>query len=29
MNHRTLGNVGEVSEVGYGAWQIGERLGAT
>jgi len=27
MNHRTLGNVGEVSEVGYGAWQIGERLG--
>lgn len=27
MNHRTLGNVGEVSEVGYGAWQIGSDWG--
>ena len=27
MNHRTLGNVGAVSEVGYGAWQIGGDWG--
>ena len=27
MNHRTLGNVGAVSEVGYGAWQIGSDWG--
>lgn len=27
MNHRTLGTVGEVSEVGYGAWQIGSDWG--
>jgi len=27
MNHRELGGVGEVSEVGYGAWQIGSDWG--
>ncbi|ELZ45689.1 aldo/keto reductase [Halorubrum californiense DSM 19288] len=27
MNHRELGEVGEVSEVGYGAWQIGGDWG--
>ncbi len=27
MNHRTLGSVGSVSEVGYGAWQIGGDWG--
>jgi len=27
MNHRTLGDVGAVSEVGYGAWQIGGDWG--
>jgi len=27
MNHRTLGNVGSVSEVGYGSWQIGSDWG--
>ncbi|PAU82802.1 aldo/keto reductase [Halorubrum salipaludis] len=27
MNHRTLGNVGAVSEVGYGSWQIGSDWG--
>ena len=27
MNHRELGGVGEVGEVGYGAWQIGSDWG--
>ncbi|MDB2261887.1 aldo/keto reductase [Halorubrum ezzemoulense] len=27
MNHRELGDVGEVSEVGYGAWEIGSDWG--
>ncbi|MGQ3329633.1 aldo/keto reductase [Halorubrum sp. FL23] len=27
MNHRTLGDVGAVSEVGYGAWEIGSDWG--
>ncbi|WP_435098291.1 aldo/keto reductase [Halorubrum sp. N11] len=27
MNHRTLGDVGAVSEVGYGSWQIGSDWG--
>jgi aryl-alcohol dehydrogenase-like predicted oxidoreductase len=27
MNHRTLGGVGAVSEVGYGSWQIGSDWG--
>ncbi|WP_418285847.1 aldo/keto reductase [Halorubrum sp. DTA46] len=27
MNHRTLGAVGAVSEVGYGSWQIGSDWG--
>ena len=27
MNHRTLGGVGPVSEVGYGSWQIGSDWG--
>ncbi|MFC7187302.1 aldo/keto reductase [Halorubrum yunnanense] len=27
MNHRTLGSVGAVSEVGYGSWQIGSDWG--
>ncbi len=27
MNHRTLGDVGTVSEVGYGSWQIGSDWG--
>ena len=27
MNHRELGGVGEVSEVGYGAWQSGGDWG--
>ena len=27
MNHRTLGDVGPVSEVGYGSWQIGSDWG--
>ena len=27
MNHRTLGGVGSVSEVGYGSWQIGSDWG--
>ena len=27
MNHRELGGVGRISEVGYGAWQIGGDWG--
>lgn len=27
MNHRPLGNIGTVSEVGYGAWEIGSDWG--
>ncbi|MES3517193.1 MAG: aldo/keto reductase, partial [Natronomonas sp.] len=27
MQHRALGNVGEVSEIGYGSWQIGGDWG--